>query len=155
MGSKLSYYFLLGFGIILMFFLILGQTFCLINYDWTVSVGLQESVNEVNPLGIAWAKAFALGDTVVYIPLLAAGIIGMYKKRFWGYLSMLGSLAISTYWPVVNLAAIYIGRDELSLIPEKYISYSIILPIITIYGLWGMWFLCKNFDQLVTPAGLR
>ena len=28
--------------------------------------------------------------------------------------------------------------------PGKYVSYSILLPLISLYGLWGMWFLYQN-----------
>ena len=135
---------LIGISIILLILLLVGQTYSLVNYEKAVSLGLQESEEEVTKIGIAWAKAFALGDTLAYIPLLIAGIIGLLKRKRWGYYSMLASLAISVYWPIVNLAAIYFGADDLALDPDKYISYSILLPLISIYGLWGMWYLYKN-----------
>lgn len=136
-------------SILLLFFLLVGQSFSLINYDWAVSVGLQESEEEVTKLGIAWAKAFALGDTLAYIPLLIAGIIGLMKRKRWGFFSMFASLAMSVYWPIVNLSAIYIGKADLALNPDKYISFSIILPLISLYGLWGMWYLYKHQKVLV------
>lgn len=140
---------LIIFSTVLAIFLLVGQTFSLINYDLIVSLGLQESAEEVTNLGIAWAKAFALGDTLAYIPLLVAGIIGLIKRKRWGYYGMLGSLAISVYWPIVNLSAVYIGRNSIALNPDKYISFSIVLPLITIYGLWGMWYLYRNQDILL------
>ena len=139
---------LIGISIILVFLLLVGQTYSLVNYDMTVSLGLQESEEEVTKIGIAWIKAFALGDTVVYIPLLIAGILGLLKRERWGFYSMFGSLAISVYWPIVNLSAIYYGIDDLALNPDKYIFYSILLPLISIYGLWGMWYLYKNQEIL-------
>ena len=136
-------------SILLSLILIVGQTYSLINYDLIVSIGLQESVEEITEIGVAWAKAFALGDTIVYIPLLILGIIGLLKRKRWGYFTMFASLAISAYWPVVNLSAIYIGRHEIALNPDKYISFSIILPLVTLYGLWGMWYLYKNQQLMV------
>ncbi len=62
---------------------------------------------------------------------------------------MLGSLAILAYWPIVNLTAIYVGRNDLALHLEKYISYPIVLGIITVYALLGMWYLYKNQKTLV------
>ena len=47
------------------------------DYDLTVSLGLQESVEEVSEVGVAWAKGFAFGDTIIYLPLLLIGIIGL------------------------------------------------------------------------------
>ena len=142
--GKMGYWFLITFSSVLLLFLIVGQSFALINYNYVVSIGLQESIEEVTKIGIAWLKAFAIGDTLAYIPLLLAGIIGMIKKRKWGYISMFASLAISVYWPVVNLSAIYLAKNDINLNADKYVSFSIILPIIAIYGLWGMFYLYKN-----------
>jgi len=143
----------MGISVLLLFLLLVGQTYSLVNYDMAVSLGLQESEEEVTKIGIVWAKAFALGDTVAYIPLLIAGIIGLLKRKRWGLYSMLGSLAISVYWPIVNLSAIYVGLDDLALSSAKYTSYSIILPLISIYGMWGMWYLYKNQEMLKTSKG--
>ena len=101
--------------IILLLFLIVGQSYSLIDYNYVVSIGLQESSEEVTKVGIAWIKAFAIGDTLAYIPLLLLGIIGMIKKRKWGYYSMFASLAISVYWPIVNLSAIYLAKNDINL----------------------------------------
>ena len=140
----IGYKVLMAISSLMLIFLLAGQTFSLINYDTTVSLGLQESVVEVTLLGIAWAKAFALGDTVFYIPLLVAGLIGLHKRKSWGFYAMFGSLAISVYWPIVNLSAVYLGKDELALSPDKYISFAVILPLIVLYGLWGMWYLYRH-----------
>jgi hypothetical protein len=121
-----------------------GQTLALINYDLTVSLGLQESEGEISAAGIAFAKGFAFGDTVFYMPLFVIGIVGLLKRRSWGVFAMFGALAITVYWPAVNLFAVYAGKNTMRLDPEKYLSFSIVLPLIAFYGLWGMWFLYKN-----------
>jgi len=146
--KKIGFRFLIAFSCLLLIFLIIGQSYSLIDYQYAVSIGLQESSEEVTKVGIAWLKAFAIGDTIVYIPLLFAGIIGMIKKRKWGYFSMFASLAISIYWPIVNLSAIYLAKNDINLNPDKYVSFTIILPIISIYGLWGIWYIYKNHSLL-------
>ncbi len=130
-------------GILLMLFFISGQTFSLINYEAAVKLGLQESVEEITEVGIAFAKGFAFADTIAYIPLLFIGIIGLLKRTKWGIYTMFASCAISVYWPLVHLYAIYIGRDVIILHPEKYVSFPILLSFIILYGLWGMWYLYK------------
>ena len=140
----IGYKALMAISCLVLIFLLAGQTFSLINYDITESLGLQESEEEVTLLGIAWLKAFALGDTMSYIPLLIAGLIGLHKRKSWGFYAMFGSLAISVYWPIVNLSAVYLGKDELTLSPDKYISYSVVLPLIVLYGLWGIWYLYRH-----------
>ena len=145
---NIGFWILISIGILLIIMLLLGQTISLINYDLTVSLGLQESVEEVSEIGVAWAKGFAFGDTVLYIPLLFIGLVGLLKRKLWGFHSMFGALAITAYWPVVSLSTIFIGRTALDLNPDKYVSYSIILPLIALYGLWGMWYLHKHKNRL-------
>ena len=121
-----------------------GQTLSLFNWDLTVDLGLQESEEEVGKVGIAFLKGYAFGDTVFYIPLLLVGVIGLIKNTRWGHYSMFGALAISVYWPATVLYAIFIERTAITLQPDKYVSFSILLPLIMIYGLWGMWYLYWN-----------
>ena len=144
---NIGFWILISIGILLSLMFLVGQTLSLFNYDLTVKLGLQESVEEIGKVGIAYAKGFAFGDTIFYIPLLIIGIIGLIKRKSWGLYSMFGSLAITVYWPVVHLFTISIERTAITLTPEKYISYSIILPLIAIYGLWGMWYLYKNQEE--------
>lgn len=70
-------------GIFLCLIMIIGQTGALIDYDFTVSIDMQDSIEEITPVGVAWAKGFAFGDTLVYIPLFIAGLIGTLKQRKW------------------------------------------------------------------------
>ncbi|MGB5667699.1 MAG: hypothetical protein WBM53_12690 [Maribacter sp.] len=147
---KIRFWALISIGILLGIFLIVGQTLSLINYDLAIALGLQESEQEVGKVGIAFGKGFAFSDTVIYIPLLIAGIIGLIKGKKWGLYSMFGSLAISVYWPIVHLFAIYIERNVFALHPDKYISFPLILSLIIIYGLWGMWFLYNHQSELIT-----
>ena len=135
---------LTGASILLGIFLIVGQSYSLLDYDSAVALGLQESEKEVGKVGIAFAKGFAFGDTILYVPMLLAGIIGLLKRKKWGVYVMSASCALSVYWPLVHLYAIYIGRDVIVLHPEKYVSFPITLSIIILYGLWGMWYLYQN-----------
>jgi len=140
---------LIIFALLLNLIMLMGQTGSLIDYGFTVSIGLQESVEEVTGLGVAWAKGFAFGDTVFYIPLFIIGIAGLFRQKVWGIYSMFGALAITVYWPSVNLYALFAGKNEMNLNPDKYVSFSILLPLIAIYGLWGMWFLYRNRNTLL------
>ena len=136
-------------SMLLMLFLLAGQTFSLFNYEAAVDMGLQESAEEITEVGIAFAKGFAFADTIAYIPLLLIGIIGLLKRTKWGVYAMFASCAISVYWPLVHLYAIYIGIDVIILHPEKYVSFPITLSFIILYGLWGMWFLYTNQKELI------
>jgi hypothetical protein len=145
----IGFWILIIISILLNLIIIIGQTGALIDYDFAVSIGMQESIEEVTGVGVAWAKGFAFGDTVVYLPLFILGIIGLLKRKKWGLLSMFGALAITAYWPVVCLFAVFLGKGVINLSPDKYISYSILLPLISIYALWGMWYLYANRNKLI------
>ena len=143
-NNGIRFWILISTSIIILTLLLIGQTYSLINYEMAVTLGLQESVQEVGEIGIVWAKGFAFADTFVYIPLLLLGIIGLLKRKKWGLYAMFGSCAISVYWPIVHLFAIYKGKDVITLNHEKYVFFPIILSLILLYGLWGMWYLYKN-----------
>lgn len=128
---------------------LLGQTMAFINYDFTVMVELQEPIEEITEIGVAFNKGFGVGDTVVYLPLLITGIIGLVKRKQWGLFSMSGALAITIYWPIVCLATLLFAKGSQGFNFSDYTSYSIILPIISIFGLWGLWFIYQNRKALI------
>jgi hypothetical protein len=144
-----GFWFIIVIGAFFSVMFLVGQTLCLFDYDFTVSLGLQESVHEITAVGVAYAKGYAFGDTLIYIPLLVFGIFGLIKRKAWGFYSMFGALAITAYWPITNLYTIFAGKDSMNIAPDKYILFSIILPLFAIYGLWGMWYLYKNRNRLI------
>ncbi|MEJ2614729.1 MAG: hypothetical protein P8Z35_07210 [Ignavibacteriaceae bacterium] len=123
MREKISFWILIGPGLLLAFLLLLGQTLALFDYDLTVEMGLQESEAEVSKVGIAFAKGFGFGDTLIYLLLLITGIIGLLRNKNWGRYSMFNALAITSYWPIVCLYAFLSDKVAITLTPDKYISY--------------------------------
>lgn len=139
-----SFWILILIAIILVVMFLAGQTLGVFNYDLAVSIGMQESENEIGKVGIAFAKGFGFADTLIYIPLFLIGIVGLFKNRRWGKYAMFGALAITVYWPLVHLYAIFIDRIAIVLHPEKYTYYPILLSLIIIYGIWGMRYVYKK-----------
>ena len=144
-----GFWFLTCIGILLNVVYLLGQTMAVINYDFTVSVGLQEPLEKITEIGVALNKGFGLGDTVFYIPLFVIGIIGLFKKSALGLYSMFGAMAITVYWPIVCLSTVFFAKGAKGWHFTDYTSYSILLSLIAIYGVWGIWFLYKNRNKLV------
>jgi hypothetical protein len=144
MKRNIGFWMLVIIGIILLILLLFGQTLAVINFDLAISLGLQETIGEIGKVGIAFAKGFALADTLVYVPLLILGIFGLLTNRKWGYLAMMISLGITVYWPVVHLYAIYVEREAINLDAEKYITFPITLSFLILYGLFGLWYLYNN-----------
>ena len=70
----------LSLSIVLM---IAGQTLSIFNYDLAMDLGLQETPEQVGEHGVQVNRAFGVGDTVVYIPLLIASLFGLWLKKRW------------------------------------------------------------------------
>lgn len=137
-------WFILISGIFLLCFFVLGQTMSLINYDFTVALGLQEPKNVISEIGVAINKGFGAGDTIVYIPLFLAGLIGLWKRKSYGLFAMTGAFAITAYWPMCCIFFLFFARGSHGFHFSNYASYTIILTLLTVYGLWGLWYLYKS-----------
>lgn len=148
-STKIKFWILIVTAIFLTCIYICGQTMAFINYDFTVAMELQEPAEEITEVGVAFNKGFGFGDTVVYIPILLAGIIGMIRKKYWGLFLMSGALAITIYWPVVCLSTLLFAKGSPGFNFSDYLSYSILLSIICIYGLWGLLFIYRNRNELI------
>ena len=144
MKRSIQFWVLIYGSLFLVLLFLLGQTVSLFDYDMVAGWGLQEPVDEVSPVGVAFLKGYALGDTLFYIPLFLLGVLGLLRRRKWGVFAMTGALAISVYWPITVLYAVFIGRDAMTLPAEKYLVFSIFLPLIMIFGLWGMRYLYNH-----------
>ena len=142
--KSIGFWILISISSLMVIMFLVGQTLSLFNYNLTLELGLQESEKEVGKVGRAFLKGYAFGDSIVYIPLLIAGIVGLLNNRRWGKYSMFAALSISVYWPATILYAIFIERIAITLQPDKYISFSILLTSIMIFGLWGMRYLYKK-----------
>ena len=144
-----GFWFLIISGILLIVILLLGQTMSFINYEFTVSLGLQESVDEIGELGVEVNKAFGVGDTIIYVPILFVGLIGLWKREEYGIFMMGGAFAITAYWPIVCLFIILFGNKLPDFNYVDLTSIIIVLISFTIYGIWGLWYIYKNQKLLL------
>ena len=131
-------------GILILVMLIFGQMMSFINYEFTVSIGLQESVEVFSEFGVAMNKAFGVSDTIIYLPLLVSGLLGLWQKKSWGVSALMGALAITAYWPLVYLFFVIFAAGLPGFNFTDYTSFIIVLIVISTYGLWGFLYLNKN-----------
>ena len=87
-----SYWMLLGPGWLLLAYLVYAQAIPAFDYDLGVSMGTQEPAEQITAVGVAFWYGFALADLVVYIPLLALGLIGYGLARPWGRIALVAAL---------------------------------------------------------------
>ena len=145
----IGFWIMMIIGILLLLMLILGQMMAFVNYDFAVSIGLQESKDIIGEMGIAVNKGFGVGDTIIYIPLLVFGLMGLWFRKIWGVFAMTSALAITAYWPMVCIFFLLYARGTPGFNFTDFASYTIMLTLITLYGLWGLWYLYKNRKILV------
>ncbi len=149
---RFGFWFLISTAILLNLMYLFGQTMAMINYDFTVSVGLQESVEEITEVGIAFNKGFGFADTIFYISLFIVGIVGMLRRILIGIYFMFGAMAVTVYWPMVCLSTVYFAKNAIGYNFSNFTEYTVLLSLISFYGLWGLWYLYTNRDELRTSG---
>ncbi|MBT8108248.1 MAG: hypothetical protein KJP17_08440 [Gammaproteobacteria bacterium] len=136
--NRLNVWSVLVPGWLLLAYLVVAQAIPAFDYDLGVAMGTQDPVEAITRVGVAFWYGFAFGDLTVYIPLLAAGLIGFARNSLWGRVLLAAALGITVYWPVVVLAAAVDARGAPGwLIDES--GYWVVLPAIGLWGIWGLW----------------
>ncbi len=124
-------------GWLLLAYLAYAQAIPVFDYDLGVRMGTQESAQQITEVGTAFWYGFAFADLVIYIPLLAAGLIGHWRSCPWGPVILGAALGITVYWPVVVLAAAVDARDASGWLIDET-SYWVVLPIIAAWAIWAL-----------------
>jgi len=127
-------------GWILLIYLGYAQGVTAFDYELGVRMGTQEPAQQITEVGAAFWYGFAFSDLVIYIPLLAAGLIGNWRKAPWCDVPLAAALGITIYWPVTVLAAAVDARDASGWLLDEA-QYWVVLPAITLWGLWGLWWI--------------
>ena len=121
-------------GWLLLLYLAYAQVPAAFDYELGVRMGTQEPAESITEVGVAFWYGFAFADLLVYIPLLAAGLIGTWREYRWGRVLLVAALGITVYWPVVVLAAAVDARDAAGwMIDDR--PYWIVLPVILVWAL--------------------
>lgn len=136
-----------GPGWLLALYLIYAQAIPAFDYELGVTMGTQESAEQITAVGVAFFYGFAFGDLLVYIPLLVAGLVGHARSQNWGRVTLIAALGITLYWPPVSLAAAVIARDAAGWnLPNESVFW-MVLPPIALWGAWGLWRVAREIDQ--------
>jgi hypothetical protein len=152
MKRKFGFWFLIIFGILLTIMLLVGQTMAFINYEFTESIGLQESTSLISEIGKAVNQAFGIGDTIIYLPILLIGLTGLWQRKIWGVYFMFAALAITAYWPAVCTFIFILAQGAPGYYFTEYLETVIIIILIALYGIWGMFYIYRNRDKLIANA---
>ena len=146
----IGFWMLLGPGCLLLLYLVYAQAIPAFDYDLGVSMGTQEPAEQITAVGVAFWYGFALGDLLVYIPLLGLGLIGYGLGRNWGRIMLVAALGITLYWPAVSLAAVFAAREAPGWSLPDEVVFWFVLPPIMIWAVWGLWQMADEFKS--SPA---
>ena len=146
--KQVGFFILIVLGFIFLAMLFLGQMMSFIDYEFTVSIGLQESVDVIGEMGVAVNRGFGVGDTIIYIPLLVTGLVGLLIRKKWGLFAMAAALGITAYWPVVSLFILLFARGTPGFHFTDFTAYTVLLTAFTLYGLWGLGYVYRNRKKL-------
>jgi hypothetical protein len=125
-------------GWLLLLYLLYAQAPAAFDYEIGVRMGTQESAHSITEVGAAFWYGFAFADVVVYIPLLAAGLLGVWRDYRWGRVILGAALGITIYWPIVALAAAVDARDAAGWAIDETLYWTV-LPIIAVWATWGLY----------------
>lgn len=130
-------------GWLLLTYLSYAQAIPAFDYDLGVRMGTQESAASITEVGVAFWYGFAFADLVIYIPLLAAGLLAHWRGYRWWRPVLGAALGITIYWPVVSLAAVFDATDAAGWQVDT-IEYWMVLPVIALWGLWGLFQVARS-----------
>ena len=138
-----------GFLCIALVLLLMGQTMSLIDYELAVQLGLQEDITEVSMYGVQVNRAFGVGDTIIYVPLIALSIIGLVLKKRWSLITTAAVMGISAYWAttIVFMLMFLTGTPGYSLQPGM--EYWFFMAVFIIFGIWGLLYLIFRGEELL------
>ena len=145
-----AFWVIIGFLLVSLLLLLAGQTMAIVDYELAVTLGLQESVDEIGEHGVQVNRAFGTSDTFVYIPLIILSIIGLARRKRWGLYLTAAVMGISAYW-VVTIAFMML---YLVGVPGYYlepgIEYWIFMGAFVVFGVGGLLYLVLRGERLIT-----
>ena len=144
MRKDVNFWLLHGPGWLLLAYLIYAQAIPAFDYELGIAMGTQESAEVITEVGAAFWYGFTVGDLLIYIPLLALGLVADLMKKKWGGIVLASALGITVYWPVVCLAAVVAARDAAGWKIASEAPYWVVLPLIALWGAWGLWYLFRE-----------
>jgi len=129
--------------------LLLGQTMAIFNYEFAVSLGMQEDVKEISEFGVQINRAFGVSDTLIYIPVIAVSIIGLILKKKWALFTSAAAMGITLYWTTTAAFIFFFleGVPGYSFVPG--IEYWIVITLYVVFGLWGLGYLIVSGEKLI------
>jgi hypothetical protein len=125
------FWFLIVFFGINIIMLLMAQV-GIFNYDLAVSLGQHDKEEWIGETGVAIALGFNLGDILQEVFCLLA-IIGLFRRKLYGWVASICELAISIYWPITFIGYYFFASKTASFqMPNSVVKTHIIFMVIWI-----------------------
>ena len=149
MKRSVSFWIVAALFSILLAMLVMGQTMAVVNYDFAVRLGLQERAEEVSAIGVQVNRGFGMGDTLVYIPLTAASLVGLILRKRWALLATGATMAMTAYvgWTCIWMFVFLRGAPGFHYTPGVEVWG--VLGAYLVLGTWGFFFVLFRGDRLI------
>jgi hypothetical protein len=144
-----AYWIFIIFLAISIIMMLVGQTMSVFNYDLTVKWGLQESLADVGEFGVQVNRSFGASDTIVYVPLLLASLIGLLKKKRWSLLMTAATAGVSAYWSATILFIFLFAPGAAGYNYNPPVDIWIFVLAYLVFGVWGLAYLLIRGERLI------
>jgi hypothetical protein len=103
----------------------------------------------VGEYGVRVNRAFGAGDTVVFIPLMVASLMGLFFKKRWSLLTTAAVAGVSLYWSVtVGFLFLFLpGVPGYGYVPGAVVWFFV--GAYTAFGVWALIYLFLRGDALL------
>lgn len=144
-----AFWIIVVFLVLSMVMLVMGQTTAVFDYDFAVQLQLQEGAEDISEYGVQVNRAFGVGDTLVYLVLMFASVVGLILRKRWSLFTTAAVMGISAYWAVVCIFMLGFleGVPGYYLVPG--VEYWFIMGIYMVFGVWGLLYLMLRGDRLI------
>lgn len=145
-----AFWFLVVFLAVSVILMLAGQTLGVFNYELAARLGLQEKPEEMTDFGVQVNRAFGVADTVVYLPLILASLIGLWLRKRWSLLTTAAFFGASAYWTVtVTFILLFLpGVSGYTNVPGPEIW--LFIGTYMVVGVLGLVYLIRRGDELLS-----
>ncbi len=122
----------------------------IVNYDLAVSLGQHDNKEWIGETGVAIALGFNVGDLLQEVFCVLA-IIGLFRRKLFGWVTAICELAISIYWPVTFSAYYFFASKTAAFqMPSSTVVTHVVFFIIFILiGISCLIYLVRNRHRFV------
>jgi len=128
---------------------LVGQTASLFAYDFTVSIGLQESEQAIGAYGVQVNRSFGLADTLVGVPLMVLSLIGLILRKPWALATLAAFMGMTLYWHVCSIGLLIFLKGVEGFNFEAPVSYWLLFVIHILFGVWVLFYIGLRWQNLV------